>query len=84
MAWIKTVSEEEAAGEVKAIYETSRKLYGFIPNIRRALTLNPQALRAYTQLSGAVYHGGPESSGLKPAEREMIATVVSALNRCHY
>ncbi|MFQ5926259.1 MAG: carboxymuconolactone decarboxylase family protein [Terriglobia bacterium] len=80
MTWIKTVAEGEAAGEVKAIYEASRKLYGFIPNIRRALSLNPQALRAYTQLSGAVYHGGV----LKSAEREMIATVVSALNRCHY
>lgn len=80
MTWIKTVSEEEATGELKAIYDASRKLYGFIPNIRRALSLNPQALRAYTQLSGAVYHGG----ALQPAEREMIATVVSACNRCHY
>ncbi len=80
MTWIKTVREGEAKGEVKAIYEASRKLYGFIPNIRRALSLNPTALRAYTQLSGAVYHGGV----LAEAEREMIATVVSAVNRCHY
>jgi len=80
MTWTNTVSEEEATGELKAIYESSRKLYGFIPNIRRALSLNPQALRAYTQLSGAVYHGG----ALQPEEREMIATVVSACNRCHY
>jgi alkylhydroperoxidase family enzyme len=80
MTWIKTLGESEATGEVKAIYETSQKLYGFIPNIRRALSVNPAALRAYTQLSGAVYHGGV----LKPEEREMIATVVSAANRCHY
>jgi len=84
MAWIKTVSESEAKGEVKAIYDASLKLYGFVPNIRKALSLNPTALRAYTQLSGAVYHGGPEASGLAPEEREMIATVVSAANRCHY
>ena len=80
MTWIKTVSEEEATEELKAIYDASRKLYGFVPNIRRALSLNPQALRAYTQLSGAVYHGG----ALRPVEREMIATVVSACNCCHY
>lgn len=80
MTWIKTVADAEAAGELKPIYESSQKLYGFIPNIRRALSLNPTALRAYTQLSGAVYHGGV----LKPEEREMIATVVSAANRCHY
>ncbi len=59
---------------------TSEKLYGFVPNIRRALSLNGDAMRAYTQLSGAVYHGG----ALTPAEREMIATVVSATNDCHY
>jgi len=80
MAWIKTVSEQEAAGELKAIYDASLKLYGFVPNIRKALSLNPTALRAYTQLSGAVYHGGV----LTPEEREMIAIVVSAANRCHY
>jgi alkylhydroperoxidase family enzyme len=80
MTWIKTVNENEAAGEVKAIYDASLKLYGFVPNIRKALSLNPTALRAYTQLSGAVYHGGI----LAPEEREMIATVVSAANRCHY
>jgi len=80
MAWIKTVKDEEATGELKAIYEASKKLYGFIPRIRRALSLNPTALRAYAQLSGAVYHGGV----LKPEEREMVATVVSAANRCHY
>ena len=80
MAWIRTVSEEEATGEVKPIYDASLKLYGFVPNIRKALSLNPTALRAYTQLSGAVYHG----SALPPEEREMIAIVVSAANRCHY
>ncbi len=80
MAWIRTINEKEATGEVKAIYDASLKLYGFVPNIRKALSLNPTALRAYTQLSGAVYHGGI----LAPEEREMIATVVSAANRCHY
>lgn len=51
-----------------------------MPNIRKAFSLNPTALRGYTQFSGAVYHGGT----LPPEEREMIATVVSAANRCHY
>jgi len=80
MAWIETVEEQNAAGELKPIYDASLKLYGFVPNIRKALSLNPTALRAYTQLSGAVYHGGV----LPAEEREMIATVVSAANRCHY
>jgi alkylhydroperoxidase family enzyme len=80
MTWIKTLSDHEAVGTVRSIFEASKKLYGFVPNIRRALSLNGDAMRAYTQLSGAVYHGG----ALTPAEREMIATVVSAANHCHY
>lgn len=46
MAWIRTIDEGEATDELKAVYDTSRKLYGFVPNIRRALSLNPMALRA--------------------------------------
>ncbi len=80
MTWIKTLGDDEATGVVRSIFAASEKLYGFVPNIRRALSLNGDAMRAYTQLSGAVYHGG----ALTPAEREMIATVVSAANGCHY
>ena len=80
MTWIKTVNEKDASGELKAIYDASVKAYGWIPNIRRALSLNPKALRHYTQLSAVVYSGGP----LPEIEREMIATVVSVVNHCHY
>lgn len=80
MTWIKTIPPQEAGGELKAIYDASHKLYGFIPNVRRSLSLDPTALRAYTQLSGAVYHGGE----LPAEEREMIAVVVSVANHCHY
>lgn len=65
---------------MKRVYDASDRQFGFIPNIRRALSLNPAALDAYVRLSRAVYGGGV----LSAVEREMIATVVSALNRCRY
>ena len=80
MTWIDTVRPDDAHGELKELYETFERQYGFIPNIRRALSLNATALGAYVQLSDAVYRGGP----LTPVEREMVATVVSACNDCHY
>lgn len=80
MTWIRTVAPDTADGLLGRLYDAFRHQYGFIPNIRRALSLNPEALRAYVQLSGAVYGGGV----LAPEEREMIATVVSAINRCKY
>ena len=80
MTWIETVASDKARGAVKQVYETYQRQFGFVPNIRRSMSLNPTALRAYVQLSAAVYHGGP----LAPEEREMVATVVSATNNCHY
>ncbi len=80
MAWIRSVGEDEATAPVKAVYEASKRLYGFVPNIRKAISLDPAALEAYAQLSQAAYHG----TVLAPEDRELIATVVSVLNRCHY
>ena len=80
MTWIETVSPDNAPGEIKQMYDAFQRQNGFVPNIRRSMSLNPTALRAYVQLSAAVYGGGP----LAPEDREMVATVVSALNTCHY
>ena len=80
MTWIETVAPGEAEGSLKRLYDASEQHFGFVPNIRRSLSLNPAALRADAQLSSAVYSGG----ALPKEEREMVATVVSALNRCHY
>ncbi len=80
MVWIATVDPVAADGTLERVYAASKRQFGFIPNIRRALSLNPEMLRAYLQLSGAVYGGGP----LPEREREMIATVVSAVSECHY
>jgi len=79
-AWIRTVDPEDAEGPLARVYHATKRRYGFVPNVRRALSLNPGALRAYLQLSGEVYAGGP----LPAVEREMIAVVVSAINECHY
>lgn len=80
MTWIESIAPEDARGPLLPIYEACRRKFGFVPNIRRSMSLDPSALRAYVQLSNAVYAGGP----LPAVEREMIATVVSALNRCRY
>lgn len=80
MAWIETVPPDEARGPLSSLYEACLRKFGFVPNIRRSMSLNPPALGSYVKLSNAVYGGGP----LPPVEREMIATVVSAARDCHY
>jgi alkylhydroperoxidase family enzyme len=80
MAWIKTVAEHEAQGRVAEIYAQWSNL-GFVPNIVKALSFRPEVLECVAPLSRTVTFGG---SRLGRVREEMIATVVSAINRCHY
>jgi len=47
----------------------------------RAQSLNPSALRSFLELYLSLMYG---KSGLSRAEREMVATAVSAHNHCSY
>ncbi len=81
MAWVKTVEESEAEGYIKTLYEGMVKQRGWIPNIVKSTTIRPELTRAWMGLFTALMFGPSE---LTRAQREMIATVVSVANRCHY
>ncbi|MBV8256824.1 MAG: peroxidase [Actinobacteria bacterium] len=52
--FVEAVPEDEAAGEVAAIYEEARAQYGYVPNLVRPFSLRPEVWRAWLQLNGAV------------------------------
>jgi uncharacterized peroxidase-related enzyme len=84
MAWITTVAEKEAQGELKEIYDrlgASHGHSGYVANIMKAFSLKPAVLAAVSGAFQAVTFG---ASNLSRTQEEMIATVVSSLNRCHY
>lgn len=54
---------------------------GFVPNVLRAHAFDIDKLNAFTALYNDLMLG---ESGLTKLEREMVAVVVSATNRCHY
>ena len=81
MAWIKTVSEEEATGIVAKIYNGTQRSWGGVDNIIKAHSLNVHALRTLMTFYNGVMHG---DSDLTLAQREMIAVTVSVLNECEY
>lgn len=81
MAWIKMVPEGEATGQLKKEYDEAIKRTGYIANILRVQSLNPAALTSCIDLYKTTMFG---KSGLSRAEREMLATVVSRANNCHY
>lgn len=81
-AWIHTVPEAEASGEVADAYSTcgDRKT-GQVDHIMKVHSLHPQSMLDHERLYRTLMYG---RSPLSRAQREMIGTVVSALNHCVY
>lgn len=81
MSWIRTIDEDEAAGELKDIYSQVVQQRGKLSNIMMVQSLNTGAMAAHQDLYLALMFG---PSGLSREEREMIAVLVSVLNDCAY
>jgi alkylhydroperoxidase family enzyme len=81
MAWITTISEQDAHGRLKEIYDSFSGKFPVVPNIMKAFSLKPEVLGAAAGFVTRVTFG---ASNLSRVQEEMIATVVSSLNRCHY
>jgi uncharacterized peroxidase-related enzyme len=73
--------EDEVADEVKELWAKPLEKLGFVPNVLRVFALRPAHLLAWWAYYDELLRG---ESGLTKAQREMIAVVVSATNRCHY
>jgi hypothetical protein len=82
MARIKMVAESEASGALAELYARSKahSLSGVVPEILRTMSLRPDFLAAIDSASQLHFTDG----ALSRAQHEMIASYVSALNRCRY
>jgi uncharacterized peroxidase-related enzyme len=81
MSWIRQISDDEAGGPLKNIYDAANKRAGRVFNILRVQSLNPAALQKSLEMYQAIMFG---PSGLSRGIREFIAVVVSRANHCHY
>jgi len=81
MAWIKTVDPADATGVLKTEYDKAIRRAGKIFEILRIQSLNGESVRDGMRLYLTIMYG---PSPLTRGQREMIATVVSAANHCHY
>jgi uncharacterized peroxidase-related enzyme len=65
----------------QAYFDKCLEKLGLIPNVLVAYAFDEKKLRAFTEMYNELMLG---DSGLSKLEREMIAVVVSSLNRCYY
>jgi alkylhydroperoxidase family enzyme len=81
VAHLRLISEEDADGVLKEEYDAAIGRAGKVFNILKAMSLNPPVLHASMELYKAIMFG---ESGLSRRERELLATVTSAEQSCHY
>jgi len=80
-SWLRVPPEEDAPTEVKALFEKANEKLGFLPNVLRVYALRPRHLELWNTFYDELMRG---ESTLTKVQREMIAVVVSTVNRCHY
>ena len=83
MASVKMVSEAEATGKTRSIYEDIRATLGidFVPNLYRAMAARPDFLEANWNKVKAIMQTPGKLDALT---KEIIALAVSAVMGCHY
>ena len=81
MAHLRLIDESEADGLLREEYDAAIARAGKVFNILKAMSLNPRVLRASMELYKEIMFG---ESALSRRERELLATVTSAEQSCHY
>lgn len=81
MPWIRTISENQASDELREEYEAVSSARGKVSNIMRIHSLHPGTMHTHLDLYRSLLFG---RSPLSRRTRELIATVVSSINKCDY
>lgn len=74
-------SRETVSDETGTYWDKCLEKLGLVPNVIRAYSFDDEKLGAFTRMYNTLMLG---DSGLSKLEREMIAVVVSSVNRCFY
>ncbi len=82
MAWIRTIREDEWDGELADLYaRLVDRAADRVDNIMQIHSLNPTAMAAHNALYVSAMAG---TASLGKVERELIALLVSSINKCDY
>jgi len=78
MPYLQTVPPEEAAGEVKAMYDKDLAAQGYVANYTRAFSLRPEVMQGWLALKDAI------TSGMDPRLYELATVAVATAIRSSY
>ncbi len=78
---IDLIEPDDASGPLEDEYDAAVGRAGKVFNIVKSMSLRPEVLKESMRLYRAIMFGPSE---LTRAERELLATVTSSANDCHY
>lgn len=81
VAWLTIPNEDSLDEDLQKLFGKARQKLGFVPNVFVVYTVRPEHFRRWFSYFRELMQGESE---LSPAEREMIAVVVSSENGCLY
>jgi uncharacterized peroxidase-related enzyme len=81
IAWLTIPDSDSLDEDLKKLFGKARENMGFVPNVFVTFTVRPEHFRRWFNYFRELMQGESE---LTPAEREMIAVVVSSENQCLY
>jgi alkylhydroperoxidase family enzyme len=79
MARVPYLERDQVPVDLQAVYDTTQKAIGRVPNFHKVLAHFPKALTGYLGLGAAL-----REMKLDPKLRELAYLKTSQLNRCHY
>jgi uncharacterized peroxidase-related enzyme len=80
-SWFPVPDETDLPSDLRGLFAKARERLGFVPNVFRVYAFRPERLSAWFSHFRQLHE---PSENLSAADREMIAVVVSAANRCLY
>jgi uncharacterized peroxidase-related enzyme len=81
-AWLRVPERSEVPSEVETLFQKFEHKVGFVPNVAKVFSLTPEHFLRWFHYYDFLLRN--EQSTLSRKEREMIALVVSAENKCEY
>jgi hypothetical protein len=78
MPFINTISEDQAEGPVKEVYQAAQKTWGYVPNHTKAFSLHPEVYEAWTKLNGAI------RSKMRLRRYELVTFAAAMVLDCTY
>jgi uncharacterized peroxidase-related enzyme len=78
LMFIQTVSEAEAEGKLREIYEGDRKSAGYVPNHAKVFSLRPDVLEAWRAFQGSI------RKNLRLRRYELVTLAAAMALNCRY